>query len=146
MGAAWAAYTSAMTGTRAGRWLAIACSTTLLLAAPACTASPWGSHAITHRPGDRQPSPTAPQARLSWSRVDPVAFGASRGRDPVAGFHVYSGRSPDRLRRVATIRDTSATQYVVSRLPRGTWYFTVSTFTRRGVESELPPPVSKTIR
>lgn len=117
----------------------------MVLAMPACTASTWGSPATTHRAGDHRPTPGVRQARLSWSRVDPVAYGVSPGRDPVAGFHVYSGRSPNRLRRVATIRDTSATQYVVPRLPRGTWYFTVSTFTRRGVESELPPPVSKTV-
>lgn len=136
-----------MTQVYRGRLAVAAMSAAILLTTPACTASMWGSGGSGQEAkGQGHGTAAAHQARLSWSPVDPDAYGVARGRDPVAGFHVYSGRSPATLRRVATLRDTSATHYVVRHLPRGKWYFTVSTFTRRGVESELPPPVAKTIR
>jgi len=34
---------------------------------------------------------------------------------------------------------------VVERLPKGTFYYSVTTYTRLGVESERAAPVSKTI-
>ncbi len=39
----------------------------------------------------------------------------------------------------------AATSYVVQRLPRGTAWFTVTTYTRLGIESDRPEPVSKEI-
>ncbi|MCU0759683.1 MAG: fibronectin type III domain-containing protein [Steroidobacteraceae bacterium] len=98
------------------------------------------------------PPPVAPRAqgpgtaRLSWDAVDPGAYGADAKGDPVAGFRVYVGPSPEQLRLEASIDDPRATGYVVRNLPRGTWYYTVTTYTALGIESERPPPVSKTIR
>ncbi len=82
-------------------------------------------------------------ARLSWSPIEPAGTGASA--DPVTGFRVYVGTSPDDLHLEASIADATATGYVVERLPKGTFYYTVTTFTKLGVESPRPAPVFKTI-
>lgn len=84
-------------------------------------------------------------ASLSWSKIDPQAAAADSQDDPVAGFRVYVGPAPSALQLEATIPDPAATRYVVKQLPRGTWYFSVTTYTRLGLESEQPPPVAKTI-
>ncbi len=96
------------------------------------------------------PQPQAPArdtgtgvARLSWSQLEPAEPGASV--DPVTGFRVYVGTSPDELHLEASIADPAATGYVVERLPKGTFYYTVTTFTKLGIESPRPAPVSKTI-
>jgi hypothetical protein len=102
--------------------------------------------------GRLAPVPVAPRAqgpgmaKLSWNAVDPGAYGTEAKRDPVAGYRVYVGPTPEQLRLEASIDDPRATGYVVRNLPRGTWYYTVTTYTALGIESERPPPVSKTIR
>jgi len=82
-------------------------------------------------------------ARLRWSPIESAGSGASP--DPVTGFRVYVGTSPDDLHLEASIADPTATGYVVERLPNGTLFYTVTTFTKLGVESPRPAPVSKTI-
>jgi hypothetical protein len=103
-------------------------------------------------PDRLDPIPVAPRAvgtgsaKLSWDRIDPQAYGIEGRNDPVAGFRVYAGPAPDRLRLEATIENPRATGFVVRNLPRGTWYYTVTTYPTLGIESERPPPVAKTIR
>ena len=65
--------------------------------------------------------------------------------DPIAGFRVYAGESPDALQLEVSIADPQAVSFVVERLPAGAFYFSVTSFTRLGIESPRPPPVSKTI-
>jgi hypothetical protein len=83
-------------------------------------------------------------ARLSWVPPEPAATGTGSA-DPIAGYRVYVGPTPDELHLEASIADPMATGYVVERLPKGTFYYAVTTYTRLGVESLRPPPVSKTI-
>ncbi len=85
-------------------------------------------------------------ASVTWSKAEPQAVAVGSQVDPVAGFRVYVGPAPGKLQLEATVPDPTATRYVVKQLPRGTWYFSVTTYTQLGVESEQPPPVAKTIR
>ncbi|MCC6172331.1 MAG: fibronectin type III domain-containing protein [Gammaproteobacteria bacterium] len=84
-------------------------------------------------------------ASITWSKAEPQAAAAGSQDDPVAGFRVYVGPAPGELQLEATIPDPAATRYVVKQLPRGTWYFSVTTYTQLGIESEQPPPIAKTI-
>jgi hypothetical protein len=84
-------------------------------------------------------------ARLSWAPADPAPAGGAAVADPVAGYRVYVGTTPDDLRLEASVADPAATGYVIERLPKGTLYYAVTTYTRLGVESLRPPPVAKTI-
>jgi hypothetical protein len=84
-------------------------------------------------------------AKLRWVPPEPAGQDGSGTADPIAGYRVYVGTSPDDLRLEASIDDPTATSYVVERLPKGTFYYSVTTYTRRGVESKRPAPVSNTI-
>lgn len=121
---------------------------------PGCsplTVQPAGGPAATSAVGPQQ-AQAVPHAagkgtaRLSWNAVAPAAYGDGAAADPIAGFRVYVGTSPEALRLEATIADPTATGYVVTRLPKGRFYYSVTTYTRLGIESQRSTPVSKTIR
>jgi hypothetical protein len=111
-------------------------------AAPAPAAA-GGSPATLPAPAPAPRPEGTGTASLRWSPTAPA--GGSAADDPVAGYRVYVGATPDDLRLEASIADPAATGYVVERLPKGTFYYAVTTYTRLGIESERPPPVSKTI-
>ena len=98
--------------------------------------------------------PTTPRAtgpgtaHVTWVKPDPQTPHApsSSPDDPIAGFRIYTGPTPDSLQLEATVADPAAADYVVKDLPQGTWYFSVTSYTQRGIESERPPPIAKTIR
>lgn len=110
--------------------------------APAATG---GSPATLPAPAPAPRPEGTGTATLSWSPTEPAGGSGSAAADPVAGYRVYVGATPDDLRLEASIADPAATGYVVERLPKGTLYYAVTTYTRLGIESERPPPVSKTI-
>lgn len=87
-------------------------------------------------------------AHITWVKPEPPTPDApsSPPDDPIAGFRVYAGPTPDALQLEVTVADPAATQYMVNNLPLGTWYFSVTSYTQLGVESERPAPVAKTIR
>lgn len=82
-------------------------------------------------------------ATLTWSPPAPKA--ATPGADPIAGYRIYVGTSPDALHPEAVVADPGATRYVVRKLPKGTHYFAVRSYDADGVESDATPVVSKTI-
>lgn len=81
-------------------------------------------------------------ATLRWSPIEPAQADTA---DPIAGFRVYVGSTPEDLHLEASIADPTATSHVIERLPQGTFYFAVTTYTRLGIESVRPEPVPKTI-
>jgi len=107
-------------------------------------AAAGGSPAALPAPAPSRPEGTG-TAKLSWAPAEPAAASGAASPDPVAGYRVYVGASPEDLRLEASIADPAATGYVVERLPKGTFYYSVTTYTRLGIESERPPPVSKNI-
>lgn len=88
-------------------------------------------------------------ALLQWDPPQsgpPRAGGsASSPDDAVAGYAVYVGPSPDSLALEAVITGAQHTGYLVDKLPRGTHYFAVASFSRNGEESVKTPIASKTI-
>jgi hypothetical protein len=137
-----------MTNSRSG-WLGLVATVVILALAG------WGWRALRSPQVSPDATPTSPlaaqasppraegtgTARLSWSPVEATQPGA----DPVAGYRVYVGASPDALRLEATIADPRVISYVVTRLPKGTHYFAVTSYTALGIESPYSPPVAKTI-
>jgi len=63
----------------------------------------------------------------------------------LAGFTVYYGLMPDAPSERREIADPAARSIVIQGLTPGTWYFSISAHTTRGVESARTPPASKTI-
>jgi hypothetical protein len=84
-------------------------------------------------------------ATLSW--IPPAAKPTSRPDDPdaVAGYRVYVGAAPNALMLEAVIISPKVASYRVEKLPKGTIYFSVTSFARSGAESARVATVSKKI-
>jgi hypothetical protein len=63
----------------------------------------------------------------------------------LAGYRVYYGMDPNRLDQVIDLSVASSVVYTVGNLARGTWYFTISSYTTQGVEGDPSPMVDATI-
>lgn len=105
-----------------------------------------------HKGGASLPIPVAPRAmgvgvaHLSWVRPSKLDYGREAASDPVVGYRIYAGPRPDALQLEAQLTDPRSTHYVMHRLPKGRYWFTVTSYTRLGIESERPPPIAKLVR
>lgn len=63
----------------------------------------------------------------------------------LAGYNIYYGTSPTALTQTVRIANVGVTDYILSGLTSGTWYFTVTAYTSAGAESMPSSVVSKTI-
>lgn len=82
-------------------------------------------------------------ATLRW--VAPTQTSAGEPLTDLEGFHIYYGQSSASLDRIVTIADRYATQKVIGNLNAGTWFFTVTAYTKTGAESSHSNMVSKDI-
>lgn len=108
--------------------------------------------AAAHKGSASLPVPVAPRAmgvgvaHLSWARPSKLDYGREAASDPVVGYRIYAGPRPDALQLEAQVTDPRTTHYVMHRLPKGRYWFTVTSYTRLGIESDRPPPVAKLVR
>jgi hypothetical protein len=84
-------------------------------------------------------------ATLRWDPVPQSARDPKATPDPVAGFRVYVGRSPDALGLEAVVADPRASRHDIHDLASGRHYYAVTSVTRLGIESERSPVISKDI-
>jgi hypothetical protein len=82
-------------------------------------------------------------AKLSWSA--PMTNTDGSALTDLAGFRVYYGLKPDAPSERIDIADPAARSTLIQGLSPGTWYFSISAYSARGVESARTPPASKTI-
>jgi hypothetical protein len=83
-------------------------------------------------------------ATLTWTAVKTDTRG--NALKDLAGYKVRYGTSPRALYNVVVLKDPRQTSYVVRDLYAGTWYFTVSAYTRSGTEGVPSAVGSKTIK
>lgn len=88
-------------------------------------------------------SASAGSAKLSW--VAPTQTSSGRPLAGLAGFRVYYGLKQPNFDRTLEVRDPAASTVTITGLGRGTWYFTVTAFTKSGAESSRSKVVMKTI-
>jgi hypothetical protein len=81
-------------------------------------------------------------AALSWSA--PV-LNSSGTNVELAGYQIYYGNEPTNMTHVITVSSTASTEYTVSQLTAGTWYFAITAFDSAHVESSLSAIVSVSI-
>lgn len=101
----------------------------------------------------RPPEPVAPPqpeeepgvgtASISWQ--PPTQNDDGSALKDLAGYVIRYGRSPSSLDKRVTVKDPRTTTQVVKELGKGTWYFTVSSLKKDGLEGRPSPPVSKKI-
>jgi hypothetical protein len=63
----------------------------------------------------------------------------------LAGYHIHYGTNPENLTQVIDLAGTSTTEYEVSGLAPGTYYFAISAYTTEGTESAESDVGYKTI-
>jgi hypothetical protein len=82
-------------------------------------------------------------ASLSWTPVTQNTNGTVLAN--LAGYRVHYGMSANGMNTVVTLSNPSLTNYLVTNLSSGTWYFGITAYTATGVESTLSNIGQKTI-
>jgi hypothetical protein len=102
--------------------------------------SPGGSApppAVPTPPPPSSPTPPPAQARaatLEWTAPTTQTNGAQLA--DLAGYRIHYGKSAQALDQTIEIRNASISTYVVEGLAPGTYYFAVTAFNSRNLESE----------
>ena len=86
---------------------------------------------------------TTGSATLSWSK--PTLNSDGTALTDLAGFVVEYGTDSAALSQRVSVADPNLTRYTVPNLGKGTWYFTVISYTATGLQSDVAKLVSKTI-
>ncbi len=82
-------------------------------------------------------------ADVSWTPPTTNTDGSTL--TDLAGYTIYYGTSPGSLTQTVQITNVGLSNYVVSGLTSGTWYFAVTAYTSSGAQSGLSNVASKTI-
>ena len=82
-------------------------------------------------------------ASLTWTPVTKNTNGTVLAN--LAGYRVHYGTSANGMKTVVTLANPSLTNYLVTNLSSGTWYFGITAYTKSGMESSLSNVGQKTI-
>ena len=82
-------------------------------------------------------------AALTWTPVTKNTNGTVL--TDLAGYRVHYGTSPNGMSTVVTLANPSLTNYLVSNLSSGTWYFGLTAYTTTGIEGTVSNIGQKTI-
>jgi hypothetical protein len=88
-------------------------------------------------PPSPSPTPPPPQARaatLEWTMPTTQTNGEQLA--DLAGYRIHYGKSAQTLDQTISIKNASISTYVVEGLAPGTYYFAVTAFNSRNLESE----------
>ena len=137
----WATFnttTGALTGTPATTNVGTYASITI-------TASAGGSSASLQPFTITVEAPSAPPggAVVSWTPPTTATDGSTL--TDLAGYNIYYGTNPSALTEKIQVPNIGVTDYVVTGLSTGTWYFVVTSYTTTGTESVPSNVVSATI-
>lgn len=83
-------------------------------------------------------------ATLSWTAVTQNTNGTTL--TDLAGYKVFYGTAANAMNTVVTLANPSLTNYLVSNLSSGTWYFGVAAYASDGTQSAMSNVGSKTIQ
>jgi hypothetical protein len=86
---------------------------------------------------------TAGAVTLTW--VAPTDNTNGTPLTDLAGYHIHYGTSQDNMTQVIDLAGSSTTEFEVSGLAPGTYYFAVSAYTTEGTESAESDVGYKTI-
>jgi hypothetical protein len=80
---------------------------------------------------------------LSWTPPSTREDGTSLSLSEIDGYHIYRGDSEASLELVMDINDSSVTEYTLTNIPTGTYYFSVTTYDLDGNESGFSNTIQK---
>lgn len=84
-------------------------------------------------------------ASLSW--IAPTTRTDSHYLPPseLQGYRIYYGTSADDLSMLVDLNDSSITEYAITGLPSGSYYFSITAYDENGTESGLSNIISKDV-
>ena len=140
----------------AAPWMTFNASTGVLTGTP--TAANVGTYAnIVISVSDGQESASAAPFTIQVAGANAAAGTADVSWTPpttntdgstltdLAGYNIYYGTNPNALNQKVQVTNIGVTNYVISGLATGTWYFAVTAYSSAGTESSLSNLASKTI-
>lgn len=139
---AWAAFSTA-TGQLSGSPKATDTGSTLNIVITAADGSVKASLPAFTITVTATPTPTTGTATVSW--VAPTQNTNGTPLTDLAGFNIHYGSSSSSLTQKIQVQGPGITNYVVTGLSTGTWYFAVSSVATDGAESAYSAVSSKTI-
>ena len=107
------------------------------------TSSPLTQSGTPGRISNPSRTATAGAVTLVW--VAPADNTNGTPLTDLAGYHIHYGTSQDNMTQVINLAGTSTTEYEVSGLAPGTYYFAISAYTTDGTESAESDVGYKTI-
>jgi hypothetical protein len=95
--------------------------------------------------GSMTAAPLTQQGSVTLMWVPPTDNTNGTPLTDLAGYHIHYGTSPDNLTQVIELTGTSNTEFELSGLAPGTYYFSVTAYTTMGTESAESDVGYKTI-
>lgn len=88
---------------------------------------------------------TADQLLLSWVAPTTRADGTPLTLSDLEGYRIYYGTSASDLDMLVDLNDNSITDYTITGLPSGSYYFSVTAYDSSGAESGFSNTISKDV-
>jgi hypothetical protein len=115
----------------------------LIAASDSTSSSSLPKFEITVSPANDGGGAAAPSASLSWTA--PTKNSDGTPLTDLSGYRIYYGNTPDALTQQIAIDNAGITEYVVTNLSAGVWYFALKAYNSMNEESNLSPIVQKTL-
>ena len=94
---------------------------------------------------DRSPSGgRSAEVTLSWSA--PTQYQDGERLTGLAGYYIYYGTLDNQVQRSIHIQDPATTEYTISDLETGTYFFTITAVTTDGYESDWSAVIEREVR
>jgi len=84
-------------------------------------------------------------ASLSWIAPTTRTDNSYLSPTELQGYRIYYGTSADSLSMLVDLNDSSITEYTISSLPSGSYFFSVTAYDANGTESGYSNIVSKDV-
>jgi hypothetical protein len=108
----------------------------------AATKTSSGTPTSSSTTGSTTPASTG-SATLSWDA--PTEDTNGRPLTDLAGYYIHYGTSADDLSQTIAVEGNDVSEYEISNLAQGTYYFAVTAYASDGTESAPSSVASKTI-
>ena len=92
-----------------------------------------------------EPPDSVPAVNLSWAAPTTRLDGEPLSLSELDGYKIYYGTDSDDLKPLVDLNDGSITNYAISELDPGTYYFTITAYDNSGLEGSYSETVSRQV-
>jgi hypothetical protein len=88
---------------------------------------------------------TAPDSSVTLGWQAPTQNTDGSPITDLAGYKIHYGTAPSNYTQIVAVSNAGLSRYVVDNLPRGTYYFTITAYNSKGIESDPSTEASITV-